>query len=238
MQHARLHNPFVNKRPCTSARTLVHFERMRASVTCRRGDRASRKQCEYEYCNYNFSGPRSSAIERAALRDCNDGGERMRMHIHISLPRRLRSGMRSIARRIESGPARGRERPGANEGESERMKKRASERDGGNEKEIRKERERDTYEERRDREKEVPSERSRGKGKGPEEKRRRERERDEKAQAGTTTRWRERKRREVEKPEEEPPRGRRVRERRRARAHGSRKRQQLLRALPLESPSA
>ncbi|KYN15545.1 hypothetical protein ALC57_12246 [Trachymyrmex cornetzi] len=50
------------------------------------------------------------------------------MHIHISLPRRLRSGMRSIARRIESGPTRGRERPGANVKEGEIERKISSER--------------------------------------------------------------------------------------------------------------
>lgn len=95
----------------------------------------------------------------------------MRMHIHISLPRRLRSGMRSIARRIESGPARGRERPGANEGKSERLRRTgASERDGGN-KEIREERGKEMYEERRDREKEIPSAKDR-EGKGKDQKRR------------------------------------------------------------------
>lgn len=101
----------------------------------------------------------------------------MRMHIHISLPRRLRSGMRSIARRIESGPTRGRERPGANEGQSGRPKGRASERDG-RDREIREERERDM------KKGEIGRRRCRAKdrwGKGEVRKRREEAWRDEEA---------------------------------------------------------
>lgn len=158
----------------------------------------------------------------------------MRMHIHISLPRRLRSGMRSIARRIESGPTRGRERPGANEGKSERTKRRASERDRGNKKEIREERERDM------KKGEIEGKRYRAKdreGKGKDQKRRDvERRRSRiRAQVGTTTTG-------IEGAKEKRSReagGRRiVGMREKENAHGSRKRQQLLRALPLESPSA
>jgi len=126
------------------------------------------------------------------------------MHIHISLPRRLRSGMRSIARRIESGPTRGRERPGANEGKSERMKRRASERDGGNE-EIREEREKEIREERQDREKDTERKIARER----ERTRREETWRDEEARFARVEarpEWRKRKgREEVEELEEEEP---------------------------------
>lgn len=100
--------------------------------------------------------------------------------------------MRSIARRIESGPARGRERPGANEGKSERLRRTgASERDGGN-KEIREERGKEIG----GKKGEIERKRYRAKdreGKGKDQKRREEKRewRDEEAgfvQVETTTR--------------------------------------------------
>lgn len=132
-----------------------------------------------------------------------------RMHIHISLPRRLRSGMRSIARRIESGPTRGRERPGANEGESGRMEE-TCERTG------RRKREGDSGKSGRERrekkgeiERKIPSEKI---AREKERTRRAETRRDEEAgfaRVGARTRQRKRKRGdEVEELEDEENRRR------------------------------
>ncbi|KYM91451.1 hypothetical protein ALC53_01519 [Atta colombica] len=157
------------------------------------------------------------------------------MHIHISLPRRLRSGMRSIARRIESGPTRSRERPGANvkEGNEETWKRtgqRKQEGDTGRKREREVQEEREI--ERSEIERKISSERLRGKGKEPEEKRSGETRKPDSLDVREREREREREVEELEKEEQTQC----VREK--ENAHGSRKRQQLLRALPLESLSA